>query len=147
MDHALSANHLTLDDAYTLWALGYALISVYPLFLFEIILSALIALVYTGVSYKDASGTEIKVNFARRAFLFMMAGIFGGVIGAFMGGSQGATGAAIINIVAPLISGYVAYLTSRDLAPEVKIFVPGVVVALLLSLLVGFWQMKFFFAR
>jgi hypothetical protein len=123
-----------------------ALIFVYPLILFEILLSLLLAFCYRGVSY-TAPGTDVSVEVAivRRAFIFMMAGIFGGVIGAFMGSSQSATGAAIINIVVPIISGYIAYITSKDLAPEIKIFVPGVVVALLLSLIVSFWQMRFYF--
>lgn len=64
-----------------------------------------------------------------------------------MGASQGSTGASIINVVVPLVSGYVAYLTSKDLAPELKILVPGVIAALLLSLLVCFWQMRFYFVQ
>lgn len=84
--------------------------------------------------------------FARRLWLFGMGGIFGATLGCFMGASQSLPASNMLNLLVPLISGYVAYLTSRDLAPEIKVFVPGTVSILLLALLIVFWQMKYYYA-
>jgi hypothetical protein len=118
-----------------------------PVALLVVLLALGATLAYRGVAYADpAGGQDIEVPFARRMALFAMGGVFGATLGCFMGASQDLPASNILNMVVPLISGYIAYLTSRDMAPEVKMFVPGVVSILLLSLLVTFWHMKYYFS-
>lgn len=67
-------------------AMGSALVFILPAVLFEVALSCAIAGLYMTVIFRNpATDNVITVNFARRAWLFMMAGTFGGVLGSLYG--------------------------------------------------------------
>lgn len=115
----------------------------FPLIILIVVLAILLAFAYTGIGRYAPESTDM--GFYRRMWLFGMSCAFGVTMGSFMGASQSMAAASIINVVVPLVSGYFAYLTSRDLAVEVKLFVPGAVAGLLLSLMISFWHMRFYF--
>ncbi len=126
---------------------GDALALLLPILIFALLLAIVIALFYSGVTYTDpATNANVKISFQRRTWLFMMGATFGTILGCFMGASQNLPAANILNVVVPLVSGYIAYITSKDLAVEIRLFVPGAVASLLIALLVSFWHMRLYYA-
>jgi peptidoglycan/LPS O-acetylase OafA/YrhL len=128
-------------------SIGAALAFLLPVMLLVALLAAGSALAYRGVTYsKLTDGSTTEIGITRRLWLFAMGATFGVTLGCFMGASQSMPASNILNLLVPLVSGYIAYMTSRDLAPEIRLFVPGMVSILLLALLITFWHMKYYFA-
>ena len=75
-----------------------------------------------------------------------MTAMFGAVLGGFMGASQSLPMSNVLTVIVPLVSGYIAYLTSRDLSDDIKLFVPGAIACMLVAMVASFWHMRFFFA-
>jgi hypothetical protein len=81
----------------------------------------------------------------RTAMAVAMFSTFGATIGMFMGASASPIVTSILPPVITLISGYLALIASKDMPTEIKIVIPGALVALLLSLLFSAFYMKFWY--
>ena len=112
-----------------------ALDLLWPVRLLPLVLAAAVTLLYAKLS-----ATEI---FRRYGFIAMFA-FFGATIGTFLGGSEEAEFSAILNALVTLASGYIAYVTSKDLPEEIKVLVPGALTCLLVSILFSNFYIRFF---
>lgn len=124
------------DIAANMDAVGKALLLLAPVLLTCGVLVSFITWLY----FKYA-----KSEIWRTAMVVAMFATFGATIGMFMGASASPIVTSILPPVITLISGYLALTASKDMPPEVKVFVPGALVALLLSLLFSAFYMKFWY--
>ncbi|MCI5145608.1 MAG: hypothetical protein D3923_08765 [Candidatus Electrothrix sp. AR3] len=111
----------------------YALKILIPTFIFDIILVLSLACAHKG--YK-------QTPFWSGLMIFSLFSVFGTTIGMFMGASRSDIVSSLLPPIMTLISGYIVYLGSKDLPDEVKIFIPGGIFILLLSLLFSAYYMK-----
>jgi len=83
-----------------------------------------------------------RCRFWRSAIVFGVFAAFGTTIGMFMGASKSEIVSSLLPPIITLISGYLAYLGSRDLPDKLKALIPGGVFMLLVSLLYSAFYMK-----
>ena len=84
----------------------------------------------------------IHCRFWRSGIIFGMFSAFGSTIGMFMGASKSEIVSSLLPPIITLISGYLAYLGSKDLPVNLKVLIPGGVFVLLVSLLYSAFYMK-----
>lgn len=84
----------------------------------------------------------IRCRFWRSGVVFGVFSAFGTTIGMFMGASKSEIVSSLLPPIITLISGYLAYLGSRDLPAKLKALIPGGVFVLLVSLLYSAFYMK-----
>ena len=84
----------------------------------------------------------IRCRIWRSAIVFGVFSAFGATIGMFMGASKSDIVSSLLPPIITLISGYLAFLGSKDLPLKIKALIPGGVFALLVSLLYSAFYMK-----
>ena len=114
-------------------AAWYALEILVPVALFDLVLIAFLAFVYKKY---------FRCRVWRSVIVFSTFAAFGTTIGMFMGASKSDIVSSLLPPIITLISGYLAYLGSRELPIKIRALIPGGVFALLVSLLYSAFYMK-----
>ena len=83
-----------------------------------------------------------QCEFWKSSIVFLVFSTFGITIGMFMGASKSDIVSSLLPPVITLVSGYLAYLGSKELPEQIKVLIPGGVFALLVSLLYAAYYMK-----
>lgn len=99
-----------------------------------IVLSAFIA---TAIGFLTALTTLGRRRSARAIVLCNMFGVYGVVLGFFIGASTESIVRDAFSTVVTIASGYFAYLLSKDLNPRLKAIIPAAVICFLLSLIIS----------
>ena len=114
-------------------AAWYAMEILLPVFFFGAVTAALLS-----GAYKRFAQCEFWKSF----MIFSVFSAFGITIGMFMGASKSEIVSSLLPPIITLISGYLAYLGSKELPDQVKVLIPGGVFVLLVSLLYAAYYMK-----
>lgn len=106
--------------------------------LIPVIASNLLLILLLSCAYKK----YVRCRIWRSTLFFSVFAAFGTTIGMFMGASKSEIVSSLLPPIITLISGYLAYIGSRDLPNKIKVLIPGGVFILLVSLLYSAFYMK-----
>ncbi|TOM02820.1 hypothetical protein CGH85_23295 [Vibrio parahaemolyticus] len=81
-------------------------------------------------------------DFFQSTLIFSVFSAFGTTIGMFMGASKSEIVSSLLPPLITLVSGYLAYIGSKDFSDNIKCSIPGGVLVLLISLLYAAFYMK-----
>lgn len=109
---------------------------------FEILMPVAVFCLFVIVFLSYVYKKYIRCRFWRSSIVFGVFSAFGATIGLFVGASKSDIVSSLLPPIITLISGYLAYLGSRDLPVKIKALLPGGVFALLVSLLYSAFYMK-----
>jgi len=105
-----------------------------PIVSFCIVVCIVLLCVYKSLGINNLyKGLAISLMFA----------IFGAAIGVFIGGAKESIVSTILPSLITLVTGYIAYLATKEMDEEIKKNIPGAMIMFLISLLFSSFYMKY----
>src|SRR6185436_8035433 len=109
-----------------------ALVILLPLFTTSLVGSLVLAVFYR---------LALREKWLRTTLIFLAFSFFGVTVGTFVGASSQPMVASILPPVLALISGYIAFVGSKDVLPATRMLIPGSLVLMLAMLQLATWYM------